>query len=199
MTGIRLANQTCAGTRGLREEMQLKTIQSVLFACAILLGGCAPISTNFDYDVNWDYDSLKTYQLLTPPATSEINSLSRDRVTNAINSEFIARGYSEVDADSDFLVAYHAGSQDKIEVSDWGYAYGGRGSYYGYGGRRTAVDVYQYQEGSLIIDIVDTETHKLIWRGTARKVLDTNPTPEQRTATVNAAVAKILEGFPPKK
>ena len=51
----------------------------------------------------------------------------------------------------------------------------------------------------MIVDIVDTDTHKLIWRGTARKVLDTNPTPEQRTATVNAAVAKILADFPPKK
>jgi hypothetical protein len=177
----------------------LKTIQSAFFLSTILLVGCAPISTNFDYDVNWDYDLLKTYQLLTPPADSAINSLSRDRVTNAINSELIARGYTKDDASPDFLVAYHGGSQDKIEVSDWGYTYAGRGSYYGYGGRRTAVDVYQYQEGSLIIDIVDTETHKLIWRGTARKVLDTNPTPEERTATVNAAVAKILEAFPPTK
>jgi len=177
----------------------LKTIQSVFLFCSILLVGCAPISTNFDYDVSWDFESLKTYQLLSPPVDSAVNSLSRDRVRNAINSELIARGYNEVDTDPDFQVAYHVGSQDKIQVSDWGYGYGGRGSYYGYGGRRSAVDVYQYQEGSLIVDIVDTDTHKLIWRGTARKVLDTNPTPEQRTATVNAAVAKILADFPPKK
>ena len=177
----------------------MKTIQSVFLFCSILLVGCAPISTNFDYDASWDFESLKTYQLLTPPVDSAVNSLSRDRVTNAINSELIARGYNEVDTDPDFQVAYHVGSQDKIQVSDWGYGYGGRGSYYGYGGRRSAVDVYQYQEGSLIVDIVDTDAHKLIWRGTARKVLDTNPTPEQRTATVNAAVAKILEDFPPKK
>jgi len=149
----------------------LKTIQSLILACAILLGGCAPISTNFDYEVGWDFDSLKTYQLLTPPADSGINS--------------------------DFQVAYHGGSENKIEVSNWGYAYGQRGAYYG--ASRSSVDVYQYQEGSLIIDIVDTKTHKLIWRGTARKVLDTNPTPEERTATINAAVAKILEAFPPTK
>jgi hypothetical protein len=175
----------------------LKTTQSVLLACAILLGGCATISTDFDYDVGWDFDSLKTYQLLASPTEARVNSLSWDRVTNAINSELVARGYSAVDADSDFQVAYHIGSQNKIEVSDWGYSYGRRGAYYG--ARRSAVDVYQYQEGSLIIDIVDTKTHKLIWRGTARKVLDTNPTPEQRIATINAAVAKILEAFPPTK
>jgi len=175
----------------------LKTIQSLILACAILLGGCAPISTNFDYEVGWDFDSLKTYQLLTPPADAGINSLSRDRVTNAINSELAAAGYSAVDADPDFQVAYHGGSENKIEVSNWGYAYGQRGAYYG--ASRSSVDVYQYQEGSLIIDIVDTKTHKLVWRGTARKVLDTNPTPEERTATINAAVAKILEAFPPTK
>jgi hypothetical protein len=175
----------------------LKTIQSGLLVCAILLAGCAPIGTNFDYDASWDFDSLKTYQLLTPPAESGINSLTLDRVTNAINSELIARGYDGVDANPDFQVAYHIGSEQKIEVSDWGYAYRRRGAYYG--GNRSAVDVYQYQEGSLIVDIVDTKTHKLIWRGTARKVLDTNPTPEERIATVNAAVAKLLEAFPPTK
>jgi hypothetical protein len=30
-------------------------------------------------------------------------------------------------------------------------------------------------------------------------VLDANPTPEERTDTVNAAVAKILADFPPPK
>ena len=175
----------------------MKTIQGILLAGLILLGGCAPISTNFDYDVSWDFDSLKTYQLLAPPTDAEFSSLVQGRVTNAINSGLLARGYSAVDENPDFLVAYHVGSEEKIEVSDWGYSYGRRGGYYG--ARGTSVDVYQYQEGSLIVDFVDTKTHHLIWRGTARKVLATNPTPEQRTKTVNAAVEKILESFPPTK
>ena len=175
----------------------MKTMQGVLFTCVLLLGGCAPISTNFDYDVSWDFASLKTYQLLAPPTDFAIDSLNRDRIVNALNSGLAARGYSEVDANADFSVAYHIGSENRIEVANWGYAYGQRGGYWG--GSRTAVDVYQYREGTLIVDIVDTKTNKLIWRGIARKVLDVNPTPQHRTKTINAAVEKILENFPPTK
>lgn len=175
----------------------MKTIQGVLLVCGVLSAGCTPISTNFDYDLSWDFASLKTYHLLAPPTNPAIDSLTRDRIVNAINSGLTARGYSEVDANADFSVAYHIGSENKIEVSNWGYAYGQRGGYWGTS--RAAVDVYQYQEGTLIVDIVDTKTNKLIWRGIARKVLDVNPTPEQRTETINAAVQKILKNFPPTK
>ena len=173
----------------------MKPALGTLFACGILLGGCSSISTNFDYDAKADFAALQTYRWLPPPKNPAVNSLSRDRILAAVNTGLIAKGYRQVNANADFEVAIHGGSQDRVQVTDWGYTYGPRGAYRG--GR--GVDVYQYREGTLILDIVDANTHKLIWRGTARKALHSNPTPEERTKTINAAVEKILKGFPPTK
>ncbi|MFB3108369.1 MAG: hypothetical protein ACE1ZE_03245 [Candidatus Binatia bacterium] len=36
-----------------------------------------------------------------------------------------------------------------------------------------------------------------MWRGTAQKALDPNPTPEKIEKNIGEAVAKMLEKFPP--
>ena len=174
----------------------MKNISGLLYSCGILLGACSSISTNFDYDAKADFASLKTYRWLSPPKTLHMNSLTGDRILDAVNAGLAAKGYRQVKANADFEVAVHGGSQDRVQVTDWGYTYGPRGTYWG--GSR-GVDVYQYREGTLILDIVDANTNKLIWRGTARKALDPNPTPEQRTKTISEAVENILKNFPPGK
>lgn len=51
----------------------------------------------------------------------------------------------------------------------WGYRpyyYGWGGGYpYAYYGGLTAVDKEHYKEGTIIIDLIDTRTHKVVWRG----------------------------------
>ena len=60
------------------------------------------------------------------------------------------------------------------------------------------MDVHQYEEGTLILDFVDADAKELIWRGTATKALDSNPTPEKIEKNIGNVVAKILAKFPPK-
>jgi hypothetical protein len=43
------------------------------------------------------------------------------------------------------------------------------------------------------------EKKHLVWRGTGEKALDSNPDVEEKTNTINDAVAKILSNFPPEK
>jgi hypothetical protein len=66
---------------------------------------------------------------------------------------------------------------------------------YGMGG----VDVTQYQQGTLIIDIIDMSDQKLVWRGTGSGVMSDSPSVEERTQNVNNAVNQILAQFPPEK
>ena len=78
--------------------------------------------------------------------------------------------------------------------------YGGRylRPYYGYPsyGYAGAGRVYEYLQGTLVLDIIDVRTEEVIFRGWASKSLDSDPSPKEVRKYVTEAVAEILEDFP---
>ncbi len=54
----------------------------------------------------------------------------------------------------------------------------------------------EYLEGTLVLDIIDVRTEKVVFRGWATKSLDSNPSPKQVRTYVTEAVEEILEDFP---
>jgi len=59
--------------------------------------------------------------------------------------------------------------------------------------------VSYYDEGTVVLDIIDPKTRNLVWRGSAQSRVDDGDTPEERDARVNEAYRRILERFPPGK
>jgi len=81
-----------------------------------------------------------------------------------------------------------------------GYGYGGwYGGYYGYGagyggGYGGSTYVSYYEEGSLVIDIIDWKEKELSFRGVATGTLSkTEKTPEESQADINEVVTNILD------
>jgi hypothetical protein len=58
------------------------------------------------------------------------------------------------------------------------------------------VDVRQYDEGTLIIDIIDMAEQKLVWRGIRSGAMSQSPTVEESTENINNAVNQILAQLP---
>ena len=54
-----------------------------------------------------------------------------------------------------------------------------------------------YNQGNLIIDIVDGKTDKPIWRGVSEKRLRSGLTPQQQREILSEAVVQVLSKFPP--
>ncbi len=168
----------------------------------IALGGCSTMTVTFDYDNNVDWDGHQTYAWLAPvdsaeesPAQSPLNSgLLDKRIREAVEYEMGERGITPGD-NPDILVKYYLGTEEKVQVTDWGYRYSDY--YWGYGGRQ--IDVYQFTQGTLVFDIIDAESKSLIWRGTATGTVEGEQrSPEEQEARVNNVVHKILEKFPPQ-
>ena len=94
-------------------------------------------------------------------------------------------------------MTYYVDLESKIDVQtihrSYGYGYRGRGGVYG-----TETVVTEYEEGTLLIDIIDASGNGLLWRGSGSTRLSGSATPEKRKERVNTAVAKILEQFPPQ-
>jgi hypothetical protein len=159
-----------------------------------LLAACSSVSTNYDYDTSYDFSKLRSYRWADIPSKADANPLVVQRVGAAVEAQLKAKGYLPAEGAPDFLVATYVGRQSRIQVTDWGYGYGPRAAWYGGG-----VDVYQYEEGSLIVDIVDARSKRLVWRGTATSIVDPDATPEERTKRINEAVGKMFKDFPPPK
>ena len=169
-----------------------------------LLAACSSVSTSYDFDPGANFDDLKTYRWLTvvtvdEKAASDQDPLVLKRVERAVNQELGARGYQVVKSGGDFCVAARLRSRQRTRVTTTPTAYG-YGYRYGYGhwGSQN-VDVYQYEEGSIVLDVVDKSGKNLMWRGVARAAVPADPTPEQITKLVDEAVQKLIAQFPPDR
>lgn len=165
----------------------------------MLLVSCSSIAVQYDYDRQANFASLLTFNWMPQPAKilAMQHPLMDNRIKDAVNNKLQAKGLQMSSGNPDFLIAYHAGVQDRVDVDTWGYTYARRGRFYGWSG--THVDVQQYKLGTLILDFVDTKSKELIRRGVAIGALPDNPTPEKMEKKINEAVAKILEKFPPMR
>jgi len=171
-------------------------IRNVLTVSVLLLVGvgCSPISVSHDYDPQTNFSSLKTFAWVAFPQNVEINQLTVRRIKSAVTNELLAKGLQESSSNPDILIAMHGTTQEKLEITDWGYS---AGAYYGgyWGGRN--IDVNQYTEGTLILDFIDSKSKSLVWRGVAKGAVDPSLTPEQRTKRINEGAAKLVAQFPP--
>jgi hypothetical protein len=171
-------------------------------ASLALLAGCSSMSVTFDYDKNVTWETYRTYGWLGGNETAPTNQTSAQlsgglldrRIHEAVDYEMAQRGITRAD-DPDLLVKYHLGTEEKVQVTDWGYRYSDY--YWGYGGRQ--IDVYQFTQGTLVLDIIDAASKTLVWRGTATGTVDGQQrSPEEMQRRVNNVVNKILENFPPE-
>ena len=177
-----------------------------LVLCLSLVGlaGCSSVSVTSDYDPTANFGGLKTYQWVKLQGTGDVLEkapLLQKRAMVAVDKALAAKGYSKLESgDPDFYVAVHAGTKDKINVTNYGYGYGG---WYGrpYGGMGpTTTDVTYYTEGSIFIDIIRKtgESFEMIWRGVGKGTVDPPKDPVEGQAKADEVAAMILEQFPPE-
>jgi hypothetical protein len=161
----------------------LTVLIAVLIVAATL--GCSPYSIKSDFDRETNYTAYRSFAMHEGSALKTHAELIYDRVARAITREMEAKGYQEAAPDqADILIAVHASTWTSVESTTYGYRY-----------RWPVVDVQFYDEGTLVIDIVDKKTNEMVWRGAATGVLSDNPgQDEQKVAEV---VGAILAKYPP--
>jgi hypothetical protein len=176
----------------------------IAIAAMTMIAGCGTsISVNYDYDVNANFEEYRTYDWVPLPEAApgsakraqQSNDLLDKRIKSNVDAVLSERGLSVNSSSPDMLVVYHVGVQDKVQVTDWGYRYSDY--YWGWGGRD--IDVYNYEEGTLIIDFIDAQTKELVWRGAGSVALDSSTSPEKSDELVRKVVGKIMSRYPPKR
>jgi hypothetical protein len=166
----------------------------------VFVSGCSSVTVKTDYDRTVDFSKFKTYRWasgkqINPDDELEKRPLVEKRIKRAVDQVLKEKGYVKADSGSaDFTVLVHAGVKEKMQVTDWGY-HGWYDPWWGpYGGR---VDVSTYEEGTLVIDIVDMSTKELAWRGMATGIVHDYDSQEDMEAAALVVSQKILKDFPP--
>src|SRR3954469_6913528 len=173
-----------------------------ILASALALTACSSMKVHTEYDKTINFRNYKTSAWLGRRPGPEQAAAARDprireAVVHGIDGNLTSRGLTKVapDQSPDLLVAVHGWAVERIDVKTYGYAYAGHPYYYGaYPVMATpSVDVRQYRDGTMIIDLVDATTRQMVWRGTATDSF--NPGAEAETAA--KAVSKTLSEYPP--
>lgn len=184
-------------------------IKATLALGLLSLVACSGLPVSTDYDPSRNLQSLKTFAWLKPNKKLIVdplvdNDLMDRRIKQSVERQLYQQGYTKANGDegADFFVSYYVGAEDKLSVSSFrssfGYAPCWRGCF---GSRRgfgfdSDVNVRQYKQGTIMVDIINPSTMELMWRGIAAKRL-VGGTPEERDEYVDEIVTAIVEEFPP--
>jgi hypothetical protein len=178
--------------------MKLKDL-IITISLIALLASCSSLNISTDYDPTQDFSKYKTYRWARikerdPNDILSKNLLLRKKVQAAVNKGLQEKGFTKLDRGKpDFIVFIHAGVQQRMNVyRHGGYYYGGWwGPYGGY------TSVSHYKQGTLVVDIVDTEEKELSWRGIASDVVKSYSDPEALQEELDYIISAMLEDFPP--
>jgi len=193
-----MKNLTLTNTK----KTKLLSIKLITLSSVLLLGAC---SSNYvpetDQSSSYDFSSVDTYSVigdeqLKNPMFSDID---RERFDAAIDISMQQHNVEEVSADeADVLVSYFVVTKDKVKVSasySGGYASGCYRCGYGYGGV-SHINTRNYVEGTLVVDIIDNETNKSVYRSTLIKPLKSFDTTQEREQAINKVVSDMMKKLP---
>ncbi len=186
--------------------MNIRFLIASLALGLLAVGGCTGPTVITDYDPSTEFSAFRTFAFTGLKAKGDDvgvldNSLLRKRIEAMVDRQLTAKGLRQVrvEGPSDLLVYLLVGVKDKQRIESTGMAggaYGGRfgrgGGFYGGG-----VTTYEYEEGTLIVDLTESSKKELVWRATIRGVLGDSV--EKNSEMVDKGVAKAFEAYPPAK
>jgi hypothetical protein len=186
-------------------KFKISKIQILLVPLlAVGLASCAV--TDFDRTAN--FSVYKTFSWGTADVKVENpvyeSDLIHKNIKNTIEEEFAKRGIVKEKENPDFLVNYHTYTEKKEQIS--GRSYYGSPFFYPYGFvpfiyrwgwplpyAYGMPQHYTYTEGTLIVDIFDTKSNEVVWRGTvAGKVDDVGNLQKQ----IDKGIRAIMKKYP---
>jgi hypothetical protein len=146
---------------------------------------------NVEFDQSADFSKYKTFAIRDGQLNSRNPALNSELVKKQIEADIVrdltARGLTEQPSGKpDLNVVYHFGSVRKTELETYPAGWRGWG---------TRVVRVPYSEGTLVIDLRDTQTHSMVWRGMAS---EEKSDAAKIQGKLDGMVKKALEKYPPK-
>ena len=176
--------------------MKMQKVMLALVGMTLVFAGMASAQqVKTDYDRSANFALYKTYSWEHVETKDPLNV---DRIKHAVNTVLAARGWTMVDSGADVAVVAMEITRDQQTLDTfydglgggWGWRRFGGG---GFGEATTTTDTYKV--GTVVVDLFDTKTKQLIWRGAASDTLSDNS--DKNIKNLNESVDKMFKHFPP--
>ncbi|MBM69412.1 MAG: hypothetical protein CME43_08045 [Haliea sp.] len=185
-------------------------VVALLFA----LAGCSnQPSFTVDYADDADFSSFRSYRWYDDIHGSELaeyrqyNS-SDKRVRTYVDRELKAHGLRESTTErADVWVNYHISKEQQMRIDSFS-RYPSAGMHGGVGvgtygsavslGYSSGPSVRTYKEGTVVLDIIDARSSKIVWRGIAEGRLKENLSINDKNRVASEVAAELLADFPPR-
>ena len=189
-------------------------MKNALLLLILLVGvtACAPRVTVDKANV--DFSKYRTYAWMDSDVKGSknpvyYNQLATQQVEETVAKELTKKGLKEATRRPDLLLGYHFFVEEKTRTVNAGTNYGPYGAYgpymgwgrwgyagwgpgwYGYGGPQYVQE--KYESGTVVVDMVDARTKRLIWRGAVQNAVGD---PTRISQNLAKQVERIVEQFP---
>jgi hypothetical protein len=146
-----------------------------------------------DYDRSADFNQYKTYSWQNVQTK---NALDVDRIKSAVDAALTAKGLTRVDSGGDVAVLAIEMTKEQSSLNTFYNGFGGGWRWGGgFGTATTTTDTYKV--GTLVVDLFDAKSKKLIWRGSSSDTLSTKS--DKNIKALDKGAQKMFEHFPPRE
>ena len=171
--------------------MKMQRVVFVLVGLMLFFAGrSSAAAVKTDYDRNANFAQYKTYSW---ERVQTRDPLMVDRIKSAVNGSLAAKGLTEVPSGGDLSIVAIEVTHNQQTLDTFYNNFGGGRRFGGFGEATTTTETYRV--GTLVVDLSDPATRKLVWRGSASDTLSDKS--EKNIDNLDKGVVKMFKKFPP--
>ena len=195
----------------------------IALVVGLVISGCSTLQVQTDYDQEFNFNSLSKFNVIYTEK-KDGKDFTRSRISKILSRYLQGKGYTSTDKEqADFYVTLHLDIQKKSEI-ETNYETMGIQPRIGYYGRpymqgamhpprgvypygssfdiqttRVTTRTYDYEEGRLVVEVIDIKSNAVIWQGVAEDELSDLSTEKEKSAYINKVIEKLFGDFPSRK
>jgi hypothetical protein len=141
-----------------------------------------------------DFSKYHTYKWVTIEGAAAVNQILDAQIKASIDSQLAAKGLTKTDSDkADLLIGYQTSLDQEKQWNAYGMGGGPR-----WGGGMGTATSSNITVGTLVLDMYDPSSKKLVWTGRVTKTLNPSNSQEKKQKNLDKSMQKLLKNFPPK-
>lgn len=157
------------------------------------------VHTDFDH-----HAPFSDYHTYTIGKIQTSNPLDQSVLKDEIRRDLQYHGWRQVPQGGDVVITAIGSQRDQRQYQTFydglgpGFGWGGWGGWWGggWGGSPSTTTVREIPVGTLIVDMYDTHTHNMVWRGMSHETESDNM--NKNSGKLQKAIDEMFYKFPPK-